>query len=762
MRRLALQSVRLAALVYLTAALLCTQLPLLNYLGYEFSVVIALLATFIAGFSTIKSIKHLLHEKPHDQSPISGFFSAFKHSLSINLLLLLIPLAIISLNAFFVKNCSWLEGLGFYLLIPVVTVLFAASLGLFCAAHYRRSKTVFTFFFLATIGYTVSLGYITPAIFSYNFFYGYFPGLTYDEALGISTSLVVYRIFTLITAGALVWMSWLILTRANISDGTWRKGLALAAALVERKAVFITAALATLLIVAWWFRGELGFESTSAFIRRELGGRAETEHFIIFYSKNSYDDEEIRWIAAEHEFRLKQVADAFALPPISGERSHKIESYIYPSSDVKQQLMGAGNTNIAKPWSGQIHISRQSLDATLKHELVHVLAAQFGLPIIKASLSTGLVEGLAEAIDWNFGNRTLHQYAAAMNTANVAPDIRSLMLFTGFASQSSSISYVLAGSFCRYLMDTYGMRKLTLLYRTNDYHTVYNKSLDELIGEWKKFLAAIPVLETDLAAVDVFFRRQPIFKKVCARVVAARNIEARRLLADKMYSEARQLFAESYAETKSYEALSGMLAGSLRLRQFDALESALDTIIMRDAKPNQFLPLLLNIGDALWAKGKTIEAQSLYRKLADANVSEGLTDAALLRWHAVRDSSNRATFLEYFLADRSDTLRLRFLDSSFAERSNGVAAFLQARVLQRLNRHGDASQALRSFTFEPTDSTLEASRLKTLGYSLFRLKEFEQAKSAFWQSLNFVATDVAKNRVNDWVERCAWMKGNLQ
>jgi tetratricopeptide (TPR) repeat protein len=746
MGRLALQSVRLPALVYLATTLLCTQLPLLNSLGYEFSAVIALLATFSAGFSTIRRVKESFHENTTPQ------VNAFNHTLISNLLLLLIPLILISLNAFFVKNCSWLEGLGFYLLIPVVTVVFSTALGFFCAVHYRKAKTVFVLIVLVTFGEVFAVGYCTPAIFSYNFFYGFFPGVTYDEALGIGASLVLFRTLTLMLAAVLVWMTNLLLKHTKHSDTTWEKGVALLGAMVQGRSAIISAAVATVIIVTWWFRGELGFDSTSGFIRQQLGAHIVTPHFVIFYSRDSYDDDEIQWIAAEHEFRLAQINNVLSFPS-----REKIESYIYPSSEIKQRLMGAGNTNIAKPWSGQLHLSKQSLDATLKHELVHVVAAHFGLPIIKASLSTGLVEGLAEAIDWNFGTRTPHQYAAALHKAGAAPDIRSLMLFTGFASQASSVSYVLAGSFCRYLIDTYGIRQMMLLYRTNDYHAQYNKSLDDLIAEWKAFLATVQVTEHDLTAVDALFRRPPLFKKVCARVVAARNIEARRFLNERSYAAATQLFAQSYDETRSYESLSGMLTSALRLGQYDAVTAAFDTLIANDQRPNQFLPLFLTAGDALWARGKTREAQSLYRRLADANVSEGFTEAALIRWHAVQDSARGTAFRKYFLSDTNDTLRLALLDSAFAEQRSSVAQYLKARILQRCERHNEAVRTFGSFRFESTDSTLESLRWQRLGYSLFRLSRFEEARAAFWYSLNHIATEAAHNEVNEWLDRCTWM-----
>lgn len=750
------------AALYLIASLVCTQLPLLNYLGYEFSFVIALLATFIVGFYTIRSVKQLepltsnleptaQNSEPH--TPIhKPALITFKHSLVQNILLLVIPLVVILTNAIFVKNCSLLEGMGFFVLIPVVTVIFSSSLGFFCAAHYKHSRTIFVIVVLATFAEVLAVGYYTPAVFSYNFFFGHFPGLTYDEALGIGLPLVLFRIFTLIVAAALVWLATLIVNNANPKDSTWEKGTTLLGLMVQGKNVFVTIVLAVIVGLTWWFRGELGFDSTARFIQQRLGEKFETEHFAICYAKESYEADEIEWVAAEHEFRLKQIGDAFLLP-----YKGKIDSYIYPSSEAKQRLMGAGNTNIAKPWNGEIHITKQSLDATLKHELVHVVAAPFGLPVFNASLSTGLVEGLAEAIDWSWGNRTLHQYAAAMHKFGAAPDINSLMLFTGFASQSSAVSYALAGSFCRYLIDTYGMRNMVLLYRSNDYEEIYRKPLARLIGDWREFLGTIPLNDSDRDAIDVLFRRPPIFKKVCARVVASRNAEARKNLASKSYARAAALFEESYHESGGYDSFGGYLTASLRWGKYDVLTRALDSVMMNDARPAQYLPLFLGVGDAFWAQGNKTRAAELYQRVNSAELSEGFAEAARLRIHALRDTMQHWDM--YFLSDVSDSSRLATLESIVKHSSdNWIAKYLLARVSIRLTRFDEALKLLDAFRLDTIDSTLESQRLMMKGYGLFKLRRWEEAKIAYWSSLNFISSEATKNEIFNNVDRCEWMK----
>lgn len=743
----------LVALIYAALSLACTQIPLLNYLGYEFSALIGFVGSILASFLTIRVVKPVyLSDVGMGESRAPDVRLAFRQAIAMNAAVLVIPLGIMLTNALFVKNCSLLQGLTFFLLIPVVSAWFGSALGLFCAVHYRFSKTAVLLSALVFLMYSLGEGYFTPAIFSYNFLYGYFPGLTYDEVLDVSWTLVMFRILTVLAGALIVWLAGLLLRYTSPGDSTWRKGDLLARALMDRPRIFSTAMIAAALIILWFFRGELGLESTSGYIRAKLGSHFTTEHFSIHYSRDSYDDEEIRWVAAEHEFRLHQVAGAFYL-----SFHGTIDSYIYPSAQAKQRLIGTGTTNIAKPWSGQIHITKQSLDGTLKHELTHVMAAPFGLPVIGASLSTGLVEGLAMAVEWDWGNRTLHQYAAAMKKFGAMPDIEPLMKLTGFAAQSSSVSYVVCGSFARFLIDRYGMRKMMRVYRSGDFPHAYGRTLHQLIGEWQGFLDRVVITDRDREAIDVIFRRPPIFRKVCARVLAAQNIRARQKYAEKDYKAAEDLYRHSYAEGRGYEALSGYLASALRSGNTHVVVEALDSIMMKDPNPSQYLPLFPTVGDAYWTLGSARRAEELYTRVRQADLSSALNESSALRSLALEDTSAAVRF--YFMSDMNDTARLAMVDSILARRpGQQLFLYLKGRLLQRMMRFDESLGVLSQLAFVPRDSLLEALRLRMTGYDLFRLRKWEEAKAAFWNSLNFLSTEVAVNEMNDWLDRCEWME----
>ncbi|HTY59594.1 MAG TPA: hypothetical protein VMF59_12305, partial [Bacteroidota bacterium] len=740
-----------AALLYGCTALLCTRIPLLNYLGYEFSALTAFLSAFVSGFLAVSRVDAASQGGGGQPVPRQNALAAGAAAAA-SLMLLVIPLAIITGNALFVRNCSLPEGFAFFMLLAPVSALFGAALGFFCAVHSAHPRTLFLSLCGLLIAYSVALGYFTPAVFSYNFLYGFFPGLTYDEALPLTRTLVLFRLLTLFVAAVLLWAGMITVTDAPAGRISWKRFLTLGAGLLAPGRRTRALAIAVALAGFYLFRCDLGFESTSSFIRRTLGAEIRTEHFVLYYAPSSFTPDEIKQVAREHEFRLSQIMRAFSIPP-----GVLLESYIYPSAEAKQRLIGAGNTDIAKPWSGQIHLSRQSLEGSLKHELVHAAAAPFGVPVIRASLSTGLVEGLAMAVDGEWGNRTLHEYAAALHDAGIAPPIDGIMSLWGFASQQSSVSYVLAGSFCRYLIDRYGMRNLLLVYRSLDYRAVYGRSLGELSREWETYLDRVPLDDEDQDGIDALFRRPPIFRKVCARVLARRSAEARALLARKEYAVAESLYVRVYADGGGYDAFAGYLTSALRGGHMDVLTSALDTVILADDHPARYLPLFIGIGDAYWASGEPEKAYALYHRVYQADFTEGYTEAAALRLLAMNRDPGGRTILPLFLADYNDSLRIVAIDSLLAgDPESRMLRYMKARSLLREGDFAGVVSALKTLDLTSADIALEAIRLRYLGQALYRLGRFDEARIAFWISLNAEDTDVGEEKVDTWLDRCEW------
>jgi hypothetical protein len=132
-------------------------LPLLNYLGYEFSVAISLILPWIIGPLTMgifRSANRL------EQSYVAVFLSAAVQGIW----LLIVPLLLGILNIVFVRNCSLAEGLVFFMLIPVVTMFLLIAMASFCAVVFRRSSSWYYTSVVIVFGYALYLGYATPQI----------------------------------------------------------------------------------------------------------------------------------------------------------------------------------------------------------------------------------------------------------------------------------------------------------------------------------------------------------------------------------------------------------------------------------------------------------------------------------------------------------------------------------------------------------------------------------------------------------------------
>jgi len=727
--------------LYGIVSLVCTQIPLLNYLGFEFSLTIALLGSVTSAWSGIACFRQRLRQP--EPGPPRALFSGV---LSWNLFLLLVPLLVVSVNALFVPNCSFGEGLLFYLLLPGVSVFFSTCLSFFVTIHYDHPRSVVAALFFLSLVYVAALGYLTPSIFSYNFFYGFFPGLTYDEVLNVTPTLVLFRAVTLLAGYTLMSAGLLILEEGPVSRSTLQKGLALVRALPGTGRGTVVLGLMLALGLTYVFRNELGFEASASYVRSQLGSSVTTEHFDIYYSDSSYTREEISWLAAEHEFRLHQIAEFLHVASAG-----RYASYLYPTMEMKKRLVGAGRTSIAKPWSGQVHIDAGSVDQVLKHELVHLVAAPMGIPVLDASVYPGLTEGLAMAAEWSWGIHTLHEHSAAILRHAPEPDMERIMHSLGFVRNSSSLSYVLAGSFCRFLADRYGVDRLVRVYPFGQFETVYQQPLSALVQEWQAMLDSMGLDAGSMDRTEVFFSSPPMFDRICPRATAQTGSQAGRFFRVRQYGMSSALFLRAYQDGGNVADLQGYLLSELRQGNTAPSLAVIDSM---HGAPGRMLTLFLTLGDALWADGKEEAAGDFYDRLVCADLSRSYTEAGLVRLLAIKSGPAAREIKQYLLSDQPDSLRGPILDSVIARFPACRPAFyLRGSWFLRRKAY---DKGAADFVAAQGDSSLDPYLLLNLGDALFRLRRFEEAQEAYRQSSRVRATPGFLEEVRDRVERCAW------
>src|SRR5262249_40924725 len=127
----------------------------------------------------------------------------------------------------------------------------------------------------------------------------------------------------------------------------------------------------------------------------------------------------------------------------------------------------------------------------------HVFAGAFGDPIFGTArrgvrFNVGLIEGVAEAAAWHASPLSPHQSVKVLRLAGKLPDLERALTPGGFFGLGPASAYAVAGSFCRFLLDTRGAERLRALYRSGgappDYLRVYGAPLPALAAEWARLV----------------------------------------------------------------------------------------------------------------------------------------------------------------------------------------------------------------------------------------------------------------------------------
>lgn len=423
-----------------------------------------------------------------------------QHALSIVGYLYLsgLPLLVYAL----VTGCFSVHGLGFWLLYPMPSVFFGFAIGrLFrmLSIPYSRMLTLTTLVGIAAGGLLIEF-YVFPQVYFFNHVWGGWPGPIYDETVQLSGSLLYFRFLTLLW----VLLLWFI---PHLKKGK------------EEKWIVILSASA--LLFGYIQLSEAGIISPRAYIQQQLGGRYETEHFRLSYAKDYYSEDEINMLALEHEFFLDQIADELKIA--KPDRSQKIESYLYAHPWQKKKLVGAKFTSYVPVWldQDQLHIAKQQIGGSLKHELVHVLAKQFGNWLFNASWSTGLIEGLAVAVSPDESeNTTIDQIVVAEKPWPGAVEMQHALSPLGFYGGRSAVNYTTSGSFVKYLLNEYPVSTFKAAYRKGSIATAYPASFEKLVEGWHRHLETVEVDSLDRQIAQRLFGIRSLFEKKCPHTMS--------------------------------------------------------------------------------------------------------------------------------------------------------------------------------------------------------------------------------------------------
>ena len=756
--------------LFVILALVLTRIPLLNVLAFEFCAILAIGISLAGAHIATTCVKHLRHSSTTPEaSSFQVVVRLFAKSFGTNLLLLITPLIVILLNALRVKNCDFLDGGIFFLLLPVISCAYSTGAGVFFGLWFKKRWTAY-FIYLVYIFATLlpllhNLAF-HPPVFGYHSTFGYFPGPIYDEYIPISLTLIIARGTTLVLTGIFLLLAIAMLSVKENSESPPTLRLRNLYRFKIRFDCLTHRLCLVAMVVAfgsiYLHRSELGLRPTRSYIEKTLGGMKETEHFKLYYEKGSRVEQDIEWIAHDHEFRHAQLTTYFQMQP-----SKKTRSYIYTTPDQKKQLIGARETSVEDPFAGGFHINYEDFPhPVMKHELAHAFTADWH-PLLKVSLKPGLHEGIAVAAAWNSERLTPHQRSKAMHQLKIAPEIQQIMGL-GFWKEASSRSYTLAGSFVRFLVDSYGMEKFKDVFPTGNFKQTYGKTLTNLVQEWKGFLESVPLTKDDLAVAQGQFKHSSIFQKMCAHKIAELSTRARAAYRESNFTAAIPLFEEiSKLDPDNLFNLLELMYTHYQMEDYHAaLELTTEISTHPGASVKQIAEAKNVEGDVYWQQGKRNQAISYYQQVFALHASHAYDREvqAKLAILALDFVGVKDKLRQVLISQSSPQLKVTLLQEVINELPEwGLPHYLIGTQLERNQKYVTSNRyRFKANSLGLPHQSLEIENVRLIGVNSYRLGHYDAAIEQLQRitARDNVSLGIIYN-AREWIERCDWAKGKM-
>ncbi|MFQ3598727.1 MAG: hypothetical protein SNJ55_09735 [Chloroherpetonaceae bacterium] len=704
----------LAPIVALSLSIVLTQIPLFNTLGYESSLVLGIVLPFFLGLIGATSL-----------SRAEKFSSA--------LFAFLAPPLVMLVNMLFVRNCSYLEGFGFYVLSVGVGGIFAYSLMRFLKSlNLKFTIPVYVSLYVGIVILpTLYRFYFTPQIFFFNHIFGFFSGAIYDDAIELEWRYVLFRVETLLLSGFLLLYS-------------FREKFSL------RDLVVLTISFGPLILPFELGSDEFGFTSSHKTLSEVLVPIDADGHWRTSIQTDALTRTHTR-MRLEQELRdLQKTLALDTLPNIS--------VFIYPNAETKRKYTGAENVEFTKTWRNEIHITEQSFPTTIRHELIHILFARYGISGLGLSNSIGLVEGIAVAFETPDFDWTTHELAAAIFKHDLAPKhTESLLGSFGFWTGLGATSYTLMGSFVRYLVESYSIESFKAVYAESDFMRVYNKPLSGLMLEWKEFLSEQAVPPALDSAVLYRFKRKTIFQTECPHRVAVELKYGAKALAEKRYRDAQKRFETvlTLTDGKNPRAVQGFFSACLLQHVLDSLAlddvfRKADSLTRRLEKPE---PILFSVANAmLWTRfGSHDSVQQLLNLVKDASLSFNYDYAVALRLEALRTGFDATYFSPLTSNSERDALLAREFETAKDSSAKAFITFLKAERLLVQGKDSSAVALLGTLpVFERAE--LEFQRRYDMLHALLRLGRTRDIPTAITKAKDCAAHFVGRRQKENAVD----------
>lgn len=489
-------------------------LPLLNVVGYEFSVVNALLLYLFGGVISLSK------EFPFSLKNMGKL-----------IILILIPLAPGLLSNYLLSVCPLGDSIWFYIIISVPATFIGISTGIISRIVSLKYRILlFIFFTVMMVLSPLEELYFNPQVYFYNPVIAYYPGVIYDELISVDFKLIIYRVLNLFFFGGVVYYL-------------------LKSAQIRHKLMVLLTGLITVMLFSV-AKPYFGLETDIARINSELVGVTQTEHFVIFHS-DSLEAKEIESLKLEHEYYYGVLSREMGFEP-----SRITTSFVFETRESKKRLIGAGNAEVAKPWLGQIYIERSSIHSSLKHELVHVFSAEVGDGLLRLpeGFNPAMIEGYAMLYENDYRGERIYEMTALAKQKGFNIPIQSLFSGFNFFGSYSGLSYLYSGAFLKFIRENYGSDIVNKLYGETDFEKYTGKDITTLSDQFSSFIDSVEI-DYNQNTANLHFGYKPLIKKICPRYLASELQAASELLISGDTSAALDKYDQLLVYSESYTVL---------------------------------------------------------------------------------------------------------------------------------------------------------------------------------------------------------------
>lgn len=227
----------------------------------------------------------------------------------------------------------------------------------------------------------------------------------------------------------------------------------------------------------------------------------KSQHYVFHYFKGSLAEKDINKIVKIQEQSHRKILRILEL-----KNKKTIKYYFYPSRKIKEKLMGDdgyGNAiwleiskkkEVSESKRFEIHVIYNNKCKLIgEHEDTHLLSLPWGVAIFL------FCEGLAEFISEKWHDRDTDSWAREYLEKDKLYSVDFLISNKNWDKVDDMIAYPQAGSFVRYLVNTYEMEKFRVVYKKlsrnkkvqeniDIIEKSYSKSIKGLEEDWRECL----------------------------------------------------------------------------------------------------------------------------------------------------------------------------------------------------------------------------------------------------------------------------------